>query len=126
MCIRDRDNPADLLTRGISFKEFQKNMSFWAKGPKWLSLNSIYWPSAELETASPVFAVVQGGNEPPVVDLSKYSNLHKLYRVVALLFQFGALSRGMTINHDLKARLYCLQTCLLYTSDAADERSSVD
>src|SRR5678815_5938593 len=32
----------------------------------------------------------------------------------------------MRVNQDLRARLWVLGTCLLYTSDAADERSSVD
>ena len=31
-----------------------------------------------------------------------------------------------SLEHKLQAALVALETCLLYTSDAADERSSVD
>ncbi|KAL7633029.1 UNVERIFIED_CONTAM: hypothetical protein RMT77_016605 [Armadillidium vulgare] len=112
--VRTEDNPSDLLTRGISFKEFQKNMNFWTKGPKWLSLNKRYWPSSEVET-SPVYHTVPVVKEPPVVDMEKYSDLHKLYRIVALLYKFGAISRGVSSNHDTSARLYCLRTMQRYS-----------
>ena len=34
--VKSEDNPFDLLTRGFSFNEFVKQLSFWQHGPLWL------------------------------------------------------------------------------------------
>ena len=36
------DNPADLLTRGLTFQQFQSS-SLWTRGPKWLP-DKVQWP----------------------------------------------------------------------------------
>ena len=41
-------NPADLLTRGISFSEFGKNMTFWLSGPEFLHSHFIEWEENSL------------------------------------------------------------------------------
>ena len=45
-------NPADMLTRGLSFEVFLKNFQFWVKGPDWISTNKVVWPSNELNCLS--------------------------------------------------------------------------
>ena len=34
--VKSEDNPCDLLTRGLSFNKFVKQLSFWQHGPQWL------------------------------------------------------------------------------------------
>ena len=47
------DNPADLLTRGLSLDAFKLNLEFWLKGPSWVrSSRDINWPSSELKCLS--------------------------------------------------------------------------
>ena len=45
-------NPADLLTRGVTFEKFQQSLRRWTLGPEWLSKNPIEWPSSELHCQS--------------------------------------------------------------------------
>ena len=42
--VKSEDNPCDLLTRGLSFAEFQQKYSFWFHGPKWLASSLDNWP----------------------------------------------------------------------------------
>src|ERR1044072_443988 len=76
--------------------------------------NRVYRHSYEVETSS-VYHIVPVVNEPPVIDVEKYSDLHKLYRIVALMYKFGAISSGVSSNHDTSARLYCLRTMQRYS-----------
>lgn len=41
--VSSKDNPADLLSRGVNPCEVQ-NCDLWWNGPKWLSQNQSYWP----------------------------------------------------------------------------------
>ena len=41
-------NPADLTTRGLTFKKFQENLDFWTKGPSWLGVVPVVWPVSDL------------------------------------------------------------------------------
>ena len=46
------DNPADLLTRGLSLVSFKQNLDFWLKGPNWIRSEDIKWPVSELRCLS--------------------------------------------------------------------------
>ncbi|XP_076301920.1 uncharacterized protein LOC143220059 [Lasioglossum baleicum] len=43
--IRSADNPADLISRGITAAEFNNNV-LWRNGPEWLSKEQTKWPPA--------------------------------------------------------------------------------
>ena len=45
-------NPADLLTRGITLEKFQQNLRLWSLGPEWLSKSPKEWPTSELQCLS--------------------------------------------------------------------------
>lgn len=114
--VRSEENPADLLTRGITLSEFKKKFQFWSSGPEWLASHPSYWPSFELRNAgiepvTPVFVAVREEKEPPVINISKYSSLNFLLRVCALLFRFLAKTRDVCSNIDCdeRALLYCLK-----------------
>ena len=43
--VKGTQNPADLLTRGKTGKEFLALKEFWVHGPEWLMKTEDYWPS---------------------------------------------------------------------------------
>ncbi|KAL7644522.1 UNVERIFIED_CONTAM: hypothetical protein RMT77_005354 [Armadillidium vulgare] len=111
--VRSEENPADLLTRGLNISEFRKNLSFWQHGPEWLASAPIYWPDYGWESSennsSLVLTTVNVSTNLPVIKFEKFSNLNVLFRICALLYKFSALSRGIDIDCDSKARIYCLK-----------------
>ena len=44
-----KENPADLLTRGLNLDNFKENLSFWLYGPHWINSQDVIWPNAELK-----------------------------------------------------------------------------
>ena len=44
-----KENPADLLTRGLSLQSFKENLNFWLYGPTWTQSQNVVWPNAELK-----------------------------------------------------------------------------
>ena len=97
------DNPADLLTRGITFAQFQSS-TIWLKGPSWLTSQS-QWPTWSLREAATVSSQalvainstptnathVQSTSQPGlhrIIDLSKHTNLSKLIRCTAYILRF--------------------------------------
>ena len=46
-------NPADLLTRGVSYKKFMENIDFWLYGPTWLNKDLDNWPKYPLLSVVP-------------------------------------------------------------------------
>ena len=45
-------NPADLLTRGLSLNKFKDLLQFWTYGPEWLKTADSDWPVNELNCLS--------------------------------------------------------------------------
>ena len=117
--VRSEENPADLITRGIPLKEFERKHHFWSHGPEWLSSDPTYWPKIECEyleqgvsipsTSTPIFTVIEEASNPPVVNFSRFSSFNSLIRVCSLLYRFSAANRDPLVC-DRKARLYCLRT----------------
>ena len=112
--VRSEENPADLLTRGLTYKEFINKLPLWEKGPNWLSLNTIYWPKCDfgqstISTVGLTLTTVQNSVEPPVINISKYSDLNKLHRIAQLVFKFLAIKFNLDYDPDIKARLYCIK-----------------
>ena len=99
------DNPADLLTRGITFQQLSSSIQ-WRHGPTWLNSPSKWpvWPYAELlliqadyyeEVETPtVGPPLDETTEPPnigiqhLVDVTRFSKLSKLPSVTAYVCQF--------------------------------------
>ena len=99
------DNPADLLTRGMTFQQLSSSIQ-WRHGPTWLNSPSEWpvWPHAELlviqadyneevETP-PVAPPLDETTKPPnigiqhLVDVTRFSKLSKLLSVTAYVCQF--------------------------------------
>ena len=84
-----KENPADILSRGVSFSHYQQKWeSFWLHGPEWLtSKNS--WPiqrshivvseiTTDVIEPQPIFV--------PLFDPEKYSSFHTLIKVTRTIF----------------------------------------
>ena len=86
-------NPADLLTKSISFKKFKDIKQFWENGPSFLSNDFSKWPKHQLLSISPeckTFVhcnVVSSGNND-VLDIKRFSHFNKLIKVTTYLFKF--------------------------------------
>ncbi|CAG2188672.1 unnamed protein product [Mytilus edulis] len=94
-----KDNPADLLTRGLSVSQFEKN-TLWFNGPEWITDTS-KWPSWKpnettvLLTSTDIEDSSTADNEidnqqgiHQIVQITRYSTLSKLLRITAYLLRF--------------------------------------
>ena len=107
------ENPADLVTRGLSFKEFQGKLKFWLHGPEFLSHKVVQWPVKNLGCLSEEHKLLACNalviNEPPIIDCDKFSDINKLYRVTSYVFKFidGCRKIKTSIQDQVnKAKLY--------------------
>ena len=114
--IPTEDNPADLLTRGISFKDFKSKFEFWLHGPKFLSTSPFQWPIRTLGCLSEkdklltCNAVIN--HKLPLLPVERFSNVNKLYRVTAYVFKFIKLCRKVKTsiqNEIVNATQYWLK-----------------
>ncbi|GBM38557.1 hypothetical protein AVEN_110218-1 [Araneus ventricosus] len=104
------ENPADKITRGLSIKNLVNDQVWW-HGPPWLiqqntSCASSYDDSdpdplsiASEERISTLATSAE--SVEPVLDIQKFSNLHKLLRVTAYLLRFvnTLKSKEKTVGH---------------------------
>nr|XP_006815893.1 PREDICTED: uncharacterized protein LOC102809680 [Saccoglossus kowalevskii] len=84
------DNPADLVTRGISDNKLQQAVIWW-NGPTWLKQGN--WPICKLfdspvHHVSPISAKSTPVGISQVIDADRFSSLNILLRVSALVLRF--------------------------------------
>ena len=100
------DNPADLVTRGLSFEDFHSQIKFWNEGPSWLSEIQIAWPNSNLGSLSETNKniinevscnLVQNEDHkiPVLFDIRKFSNLSKLFGVTKVIYSFMKFANPM-------------------------------
>lgn len=102
--VNTNDNPADLITRGVSIDKFETQLLFWIHGPSWLEGEAIQWPASELGCLSAdsrrlvlnnaVIISPVGSTSTTVVELERFSSLDKLLRVLTYVFRFIFKLRG--------------------------------
>ena len=99
--VKSEENPCDLLTRGLTFAEFQKKTNLWFQGPLWLPSFLENWPESNLgclsednklqvqsAKVSTLLVNVNVVDQPQsVIDITKFSELNKLFRVCGLVFK---------------------------------------
>ena len=99
--VSSAENPCDLLTRGLSFKDFAKQLHFWRHGPHWLPKFRDSWPDYTLGCLSPaskrlaaptsvVNAVVNVNTALPppyLVNLERFSCYRKALRGTIAFFR---------------------------------------
>ena len=90
-----KENPVDLVTRGISLKQFRKS-TLWLHGPEWLC-DCDSWPSQkQYVMVSEIIAepMPQVPKVEPVLDINKFSSLSKLLSVTSYLFKFICMCKS--------------------------------
>ena len=89
-----QSNPADLVTRGISFHALY-NSDLWKQGPSWIT-NRAQWPKWECEEVLHLKTTDESAEDTTtaddplpltninqVIDINRYSSWSKLLRVTA-------------------------------------------
>ena len=119
--VPSEENPADMLTRGISFKEFEKGLEFWKHGPYWLNKEPVHWPknnlgclsetSKTLTPSSTLISNVITHNEKStcLIDISKYSDIRKVERIATYVFKFVSKLRKKDIDPGRMAKIYLIK-----------------
>ena len=97
--VPSNENPADLLTRGISFKKFKKQLCFWLNGPVWMMYQDS-WP-----VQKPVVVMQElctdivpqhssTVSQPSPIDCTRFSKFSSLIRTTQYVFKFGGCTRS--------------------------------
>ncbi|XP_064461677.1 uncharacterized protein LOC135371618 [Ornithodoros turicata] len=89
-----KENPADLLTRGISIDSLQNRADWW-EGPPWLHEDEAYWPRhmeligfQDKEVKATVVLSAPSVSTCPVLELANFSSLNKVIRTTAWIYRF--------------------------------------
>lgn len=121
------DNPANLLTRGVSATRLTQK-SMWWNGPPWLPKSQEGWPesvsppqtpqsvSSELVPVCPATVALKWP-PPPLLDIENYSHLLRVLRVTAWIRRFRrnsspnepSIVRPLTASELHEAELYWLR-----------------
>ena len=108
-------NCADLLTRGLTLKEYLIKRKFWLEGPEFLSKEKICWPVKPFGCLSSESKLLCN----PIVeckglDLTKFSSFHTVVRVFALVIKFLKKLRKVKfvsyVNCYDEARKLCIKS----------------
>ena len=116
-------NPADLITRGLSIGEFNKKLSLWLNGPQWLSSDSVEWPKSQLGCLShesklltnsfntTVSPNVEQSKLDLLFDITRFSDIHKVHRITLYVYKFINLCRRRRdVDNSALSKLYWLKT----------------
>ncbi len=91
-----QENPADIGSRGAS-PVLLKHSALWWNGPRWLTLGKEFWPqnmvlsnTEEVRSESKKIVMVNTliSEDLPLIDIERYSSLHRLRRVMAWIQRF--------------------------------------
>ena len=92
-----KDNPADLISRGINPEDLQDNELWW-NGPDWLSQSNESWPSKREFTSEELdnlpearkckTALIVTATADNYKILKRYSSIHRLIRVTAYWLRY--------------------------------------
>ncbi|GFW21298.1 integrase catalytic domain-containing protein [Trichonephila clavipes] len=106
-----KQNPADLLTRGLTSKELINSEKWW-HGPEWLKYSENLWPKLEgFESLESEIVELKSSlivnltiTHNIIINPDKYSSLLKLLRITAYVFRFvNALRRKGIVKGPLAA-----------------------
>ena len=116
--VSSTENPADILTRGLSFDKFQSIFDFWIHGPTWIRSESVTFPVSNLDclnsynkslvnyTYSPDNALI---STEPFIAFDRFSCLSQLINSTSLVFKFIYLLKKRKIDHRSHAQTYLLK-----------------
>jgi hypothetical protein len=109
-------NPGDLLTRGLTSEDWNKNLNYWKFGPAFLQSKPLHWPSAELGCLSQHSKLLTNLNKTsckePLFPVNRFSSFDKLISVTALVLTFLRKIRKLPcdgVDARIQARQYWLK-----------------
>ena len=96
------ENPADMITRGLTYSLFLKKLKFWLEGPEWLSNNFENWPQFPLLSISPdhkkrvsTTCTIQVNKvNTGIVNINNFSNFEKLLKTTGYFFKLVSKIKG--------------------------------
>lgn len=113
------ENPADLITRGLTLERFKTCIQFWCHGSDWLCSGITLWAIQELPClnqhsqwiahSSLNAAVIQREEVSTVLPLEKFS-FAKLLRVTALVIMFINRLRRLKVDSERLAATILMKT----------------
>ncbi|XP_063994337.1 uncharacterized protein LOC135171637 [Diachasmimorpha longicaudata] len=116
--VRTHDNPADLVSRGQSIKDFITS-TIWFEGPSWLRAQENTWPAIDLQFSS-YPSEIKGRychvaySKRETHPLEWYSSFKKLKRIIAFCLRFRSRKQGPLTAEELiaaqNAVIHWLQT----------------
>ena len=103
--ISTKENPADLLTRGITFSKLRKEQ-IWFRGPEWLTSDQ-NWPEQKSYNEVAIHAteaqvVTNDQPENLAIDINKYSSFTKLMNISKYVFKLIASKTGKPMPDPIK------------------------
>ena len=117
--VKSEENPADLITRGMSTNEFENNLNFWKRGPVWLNKSSNSWPQHDLKCLSDYSRTLTACSNVmllsgdvcvnAIFDIHKYSNLQKVLRITKIVISFCYKCRKVELDCNYLAKSYWLK-----------------
>ena len=114
--VNTEENPADLVTKGLSYNKYLSKRKFWLEGPQWLSNDFNQWPKYPLLSISPeqkgnistTFTVQPEQVNTGILNINKFSSFNKLIKCTSNLYKF--LSKIKGCNPRKKAWEYWIKT----------------
>ena len=107
-------NPADLVTRGLTFEKFQQKFHYWISGPEWINKSPVIWPSSDLNCLSlkqksivystVVHCTVECRTIAPIVPFERYLSLSKLLNVTYSVLQAINIFRKNKIKESIETK----------------------
>ncbi|CAR98655.1 Protein CBG26128 [Caenorhabditis briggsae] len=110
--VKGKINPADYLTRGLSFTEVEQS-ELWLKGPSFLRSTAplpIRCNSTSIMEIPTTSLVI---HEDPIIDTHRFSSFHRLLRTMMVIFLF--VGRG---KMPLQQRVYRSLQFLLHLAQS--------
>ena len=117
--VPSNENPADILSRGLSFNKFCKNMDFWTKGPEWLRSDPVIFPTADLACLSDhnktlvsnnILIDEVNSNIEPIISFDRFSRFDKLVNAVSIVFKFVKYKSKSSVESPVElAKQYLLR-----------------
>ncbi len=100
--VKSEHNPADMITKGLNYLSYIKQLNFWLKGPEWLSNNFDTWPKYPLLSISPehkerinnTLTLQPTKVNTGILNINKYSTYDDLIRNTGYLFRFKSKVKG--------------------------------
>ena len=94
--VNTEENPADLVTKGLSYSKYLSKIKFWLEGPQWLCNEFKQWPQYPLLSISPnqkqkiniSCTIQQNKVNTGVLNINKFSSLNKLIKCTTYMFKF--------------------------------------